>query len=422
MGIDLGRDILIILNYQREIPPFMITEIKVAQDRFDEVFYVTPLMYRDNSSSVNYPNVKVIQGSKKDSILNLIILPLSFLNGRVLKEIVKAIRWKRISKEFIKSFLQLLGASTFLMREAEKFIKKNKSNNLYILSAYMGAEAYAAARLKEKFNYVYTTALAHSFEVNPERDKNVDLHMNSFIHKYIDNINFISNSVYENYFNYVIRKYNLSTQNITCIHLGCVKLIDTLSTPSEDGILRIASCSTVNQNKQLHRLLHIIASWRNGTLIWTHIGDGPDFANLNKEAERIMKKNPKVIVKLLGYQSNVDVHKFYAENSVDLFINISQIEGLPVSLMECMAYGIPAIATDVGGNKEIANSKTGFLISSNFNDKMLLDILEKYFQLKPEIKLVYRENAFNQWKTNFNGRRNINDLFSILLRKRDSVN
>ncbi len=30
-----------------------------------------------------------------------------------------------------------------------------------------------------------------------------------------------------------------------------------------------------------------------------------------------------------------------------------------------MSFGIPAIATDVGGTNEIVNSKNGFLLSSN---------------------------------------------------------
>lgn len=416
--IRIQRESLIILNYQREIPPFIINMIKIALDRFDKVYYVTPRLYRDNSSFIKQGNVILVQGNWRDKLLSLIELPLSFFEVRILREIRLAINWHRISKAFFNSLLQTVVASNYLMRKTKEIIENNINDNFYILSAYFGADAYAAARIKEKYSGVRSMALAHSFEVNPVRDKNVDLHMNAFLHMYLDNINFISKSVYEAYCDYVLKKYNLSTENITFIHLGCEKILDKMSPPSEDGTFRIVSCSTVNPNKQLNRLLKVIASWKNTPLIWTHIGEGPDFMGLSSEAEFVMKNNPNVFIRLLGYKSNDYVHSYYAENSVDLFINISQIEGLPVSLMECMAYGIPAVATDVGGNKEIVNTETGYLIPQEFTDELLLNVLEKYSEISPDVKLVYRENSFNQWKTNFNGRKNINDIFSVLLNKR----
>ena len=417
----MKKESLVILNYQREIPPFIINIIKIARDKFDKIYYVTPRLYRDNFSEIKQSNVKLVQGRRGEKVWNLIILPFLLLDLRILREISQAINWHRISKAFINSFLQTVVASNYLKKKTEVIIENNDNENFYILSAYLGAEAYAAAKLKERFTSIRTMALAHSFEVNPERDKNVDLHMNTFFHEFLDNINFISKSVYEKYSDYVLKKYSISTKNITFIHLGCEKLVDKVSPPSEDGIFRIVSCSTVNPNKQLHRLLKVIASWKTIPLIWTHIGEGPDFVGLSREAELIMRKNPNVLIRLLGYKSNAYVHSFYVENSVDLFINISLIEGLPVSLMECMAYGIPAIATDVGGNKEIVNSETGFLIPQSFSDELLLDILEKYWAISPDVKQVYRDNSFNQWKTNFKGGKNINDLFSILLNKRQSA-
>jgi len=44
-----------------------------------------------------------------------------------------------------------------------------------------------------------------------------------------------------------------------------------------------------------------------------------------------------------------DVLNYYASNPVDVFINTSSSEGLPVSIMEAMSFGIPVIATNVGG-------------------------------------------------------------------------
>jgi glycosyltransferase involved in cell wall biosynthesis len=47
----------------------------------------------------------------------------------------------------------------------------------------------------------------------------------------------------------------------------------------------------------------------------------------------------------------------------DLFVLPSEREGLPLSVLEAMAFGVPCIATDVGGNREvIVHGQTGLII------------------------------------------------------------
>ena len=69
----------------------------------------------------------------------------------------------------------------------------------------------------------------------------------------------------------------------------------------------------------------------------------------------------------MGAIQNVEVYKYYNEHCADLFINVSSSEGLPVSIMEAISFGIPVIATDVGGTGEIVkNGISGFLINRDF--------------------------------------------------------
>ena len=66
-----------------------------------------------------------------------------------------------------------------------------------------------------------------------------------------------------------------------------------------------------------------------------------------------------------GYRK--DVEKFYS--TADLFVFMSKQEGLPVALMEAMAAGLPAVCSDIRGNKDlITDGYNGFLIHSNVEE------------------------------------------------------
>ena len=73
--------------------------------------------------------------------------------------------------------------------------------------------------------------------------------------------------------------------------------------------------------------------------------------------------NLNVTIELRGWSDNQKILDFYKNNLVNVFINLSSSEGVPVSIMEAMSFGIPILATDVGGTSEVVeNNKNGFLL------------------------------------------------------------
>ena len=69
-----------------------------------------------------------------------------------------------------------------------------------------------------------------------------------------------------------------------------------------------------------------------------------------------------------------DVHRFYALMDVSVLTSFS--EGLSITILESMKYGVPVVVTDVGGNPEIvSNGRTGFLVppgdSQEFADAVI---------------------------------------------------
>ena len=62
---------------------------------------------------------------------------------------------------------------------------------------------------------------------------------------------------------------------------------------------------------------------------------------------------------MLGFRK--DIPEILSQS--DIFVFPSLREGLPVSLMEAMASGLPCIVSDIRGNKDlIDNGKGGYLI------------------------------------------------------------
>jgi sugar transferase (PEP-CTERM/EpsH1 system associated) len=85
------------------------------------------------------------------------------------------------------------------------------------------------------------------------------------------------------------------------------------------------------------------------------VGDGPCRTEL-EELRTALGLNDRV--RFLGYHA--DVAPFLS--GADLFVLSSVSEGISIALLEAMASGLPAVATDVGGNREvILDGRTGHL-------------------------------------------------------------
>lgn len=78
-------------------------------------------------------------------------------------------------------------------------------------------------------------------------------------------------------------------------------------------------------------------------------------------ADLVRKRGLEGAVECLPYQA--DLAEAYRK--MDIFFNSSDWEGLPYTIMEAMASGLPVVASDVAGNRELVlPENTGFLFDS----------------------------------------------------------
>jgi glycosyltransferase involved in cell wall biosynthesis len=90
------------------------------------------------------------------------------------------------------------------------------------------------------------------------------------------------------------------------------------------------------------------------------VGDGPYRANLEKLAHQT---NCHSSILFLGQKNQDEVIDVLS--GTDIFVNPSYSEGLGISVMEAASIGLPIIATDVGGTREIITAdETGILVKA----------------------------------------------------------
>jgi glycosyltransferase involved in cell wall biosynthesis len=144
---------------------------------------------------------------------------------------------------------------------------------------------------------------------------------------------------------------------------------------------------------------------------WTHFGSGPLFAEIQEKAKKLPDS---VEVNLKGEVDNMEIIGYYASNPVDLFINLSLSEGIPVSIMEAFSFGIPALATDVGGTREIVNEETGILIPPDIHPAEIAQKISGYYQSGETARASFREKAYACWKTRYNASENFRKFSGFL--------
>jgi glycosyltransferase involved in cell wall biosynthesis len=166
------------------------------------------------------------------------------------------------------------------------------------------------------------------------------------------------------------------------------------------GIFRIVSCSNLIPLKRVHLILEILAAVK-FKIEWVHFGSGV----LEPEIRSAAAKLPEnVQVKFMGNMPNQKVIEFYRNNSVNLFITTSETEGLPVSIQEAISFGIPVMATAVGGIPEIVNSQTGVLLDKDFSIGEASAILNNFPQSQMN-EMHFRLNVRKFWLENFEAER-----------------
>lgn len=117
---------------------------------------------------------------------------------------------------------------------------------------------------------------------------------------------------------------------------------------SDDGYKIISFVGRLIYGKGVQDLIIAFKNLKmNNKVVLKIVGKG----NYEKELRKLAKGDPFIL--FLGEYNRQQVNALLAQT--DIFVNPSYSEGLPTSVIEAGAMGVPIVATDVGGTNEVIN-------------------------------------------------------------------
>ncbi len=378
-----------------------------TEEKFWDFDLVILVPFRKNGNMRKYinPNIRLIKppinkrnfGFLLDYLISLFSL---FFKGYMRKEVFFILKSKKNRKKKLTELLKFYKYSMTLTKNVKKDLNKYTEYDFTVYSYWLHLHALIALMLKKRYGY-NCFSRCHGVDLYLERHETQYLPLRDYLIENMDGVFPCS----QNGTDYLLKAYPQYKNKIKTSYLGTVDLGERQIKKSKT--FTIVTCSNIVKVKRLDKLIEVLAALNFKNIKWVHFGSGELQSEVEKQAEELLHNSIEYEFK--GQVSNSHVMDYYKNNDVDLFINVSSSEGLPVSIMEAISFGIPVIATDVGGTGEIVNYNTGLLLSENFTVEQgvakITEIYDMYFS-DYESYLDLRKTTRKFWCDNFNSEEN----------------
>lgn len=370
---------------------FIQNEVEYLSKSFKKIFIITN-NNNDKLTKEIPKNFEVFRITKNKlklfELLKLEYLIDFFSEKQDLKNIKRKINFIYIGHIIKKRILEIL--------ENENI----ELNEVVLYSYWFYSGAYAISKIESK--NILKISRAHRYDLYKESGPQF---LKEIIFK---NINWILPCSFQGEV-YLKKEYLNFKSKIKCSYLGTK---NNKKFRLKENNYNLVSCSYIRPIKRIDLIIEALAQvdLKNKKVTWTHIGDGENLKQIKLLAEQRLKN---IEFKFLGNFENKKILNYYEENDIKCFINLSSSEGLPVSMMEVQSFGVPIIATNVGGVSEIVNSETGILLVENPTSKEVAKAIEKIMLLSDEGYKKIQQNCYDNWNKKFNADKN----YEIFIKK-----
>lgn len=163
--------------------------------------------------------------------------------------------------------------------------------------------------------------------------------------------------------NYLTKLFMISSRKINIVHPAGNVIPRTVEANStrESGYLRILSVGNIRYIKGQKVLIEAFNKLKNNKFKAHLVGGTKDRLYRDELYRLISQYGMKDHVRLCGFLDKSALYDLYSK--ADIFVLPSLYEAYGMVLHEAMAFGLPIIASDVGGVSElISDGKEGFLV------------------------------------------------------------
>jgi glycosyltransferase involved in cell wall biosynthesis len=398
--------------------PFPGAEIPFLQKEFNKIIIISQNAHSEQKHILP-PDIKVYRYNTSTSFTGFLNLPFLILKNLIL--ITGLFKGETGFRK--RSGLSLrLTQKRFLLKKIIKSIQlrdhirsilsaENISSKIVLYSYWLNSGAHAIGMLD--YPKSIKIARAHGSDLYEEKTTTGYLPLLRFVVENLDSVFFIS----ENGKNYFSSKTGKGKSELIVSRLGVPKPVNTDNVPFSGNDYKIVSCSNLVPLKRINLIIEALKLIDEDKEIhWVHFGSGILRKELEQLADEILGKKKNIRFEFRGYVPVDEIFKYYSSSHIDLFLNTSFTEGVPVSIMEAQSFGIPVIATDVGGVSEIVTEGTGFLLPADFMPEELAARIIHFMKMNSAEKSILRERVLSNWNQKFNATVNYPEFISVVNR------
>ncbi len=314
--------------------------------------------------------------------------------------------WGKFSQILTNNLMIEIPHRKFSLNSLIHLIKFIRNENIDIIHSH-GKGAGIYSRLLSLFTHKKCIHTFHGFHIDVYNNlqKRLYISLEKILSIFTTKIISVSKSEFEQ-----LKKNNIAKRSKFVLIENGIKIPD--ETIKEETIfnnkLNVLTITRFNYQKNTELLIPIIIYLKEKKELdnfhFYILGSGKEE---NQFISKIEKINLQNLITLVGFTE--ETQKYFLNTFC--YISTSRWEGLSLALLEAMSFGIPIIATDVVGNRDIIiHNENGFLFS--------LDKPEEAGEY-----LIKLKNDLNLWKRfSINSRKLVQDRFKVQKMREETFN
>jgi colanic acid/amylovoran biosynthesis glycosyltransferase len=392
--------------------PFLEDELSVVAAAFQKIYIILPYPIKANKLQPKFhipANAEVIELNIRESASDKLFaiksvvseawrMELKFIRG-IYKQPLQAIHLKVMAA--YQAFANIFAQEMASLLQAHG----HPAESITLYTYWFTNATYGCGILKQKSPKLRVVSRTHRWDCFYYVNPGDYLPFRPWMLKHSDGVYPISDAG-TTYMKNQVDGYEQS--KIKTFRLGVDIDAPQFAISKKNNKLRVLSIAFISKVKRIDRIIEALAITENCSIEWTHIGSAPNADDPVFElAKQKLSSLNHIKFQFLGEKSKEQIYNYLSSNQTDVLLCTSESEGIPVSMMEAIAHGIPLISVNVGGISEIIrNSVNGELLPAEASSPLIAKTLEKWAQLNENEFAQYSNQAFSSYLEYFSATKN----------------